>query len=489
MTKNKYKVYLYSFLFLILILAFWFRNHADELYGSIGDYYYKKDNIKQAQSFYEKAFMLGNTDYKLRVNYVNSIINSPLTVKSQEKLVKIAEGDVKDAASSNAEYFLYNLKREIHNKYSGNYILQAPYNQKIIHWGKMPITYGFKNPYTVNDDLIKGVTDAFNEWERVSSCRIKFKQVKINPDIWIEFIEEDIKSPEYGKKYVVAYTTPTITQNKLENMTVKLNIQDLEGNIYSQNQIYNTSLHEIFHALGFMGHSYDNENIMHMAKDNGTLKNDSKSALTYADKITLQLLYKIKPDITNANELEYNYVPYLILGDNDDINYTKLNEAKNYIRKAPNIPNGYIDLAEALVEKKRYTEAVKYLEKALRVSNNNDSKYIVLYNLAVANYYQGLYTLATDYINNAKEIKDSDELHFLQAEIFTKQNQTKDAIKEYEYLIHNNPQNIDYALNLANFYLRKHNYFKARSVLKSFLNKNPQERNNPKLSSYRNLFL
>ena len=487
--KNRYKIYLYSFLFLLVIFAFLFRTHAGEFYGTIGNYYYKQGNIQQAQNFYERAFLLNNNDYKLRINYVNSIINSPLTIKSQEKLVKIVESDIKDSASVNAEYFLYNLKREIHNKYPENYIKQAPYNQKIVHWGKMPITFGFKNPYAANDELIKGVTDAFNELERASSCRINFKQVKINPDIWVEFIEEDIKSPEYGKKYIVAYTSPTITQNKLENMTIKLNIKDLDGKIYSQNQIYNTSLHEIFHALGFMGHSYNKENIMHMAKDNETLQNDSKSALTYADKITLQLLYKIKPDITNANELEYNYVPYLILGDNDDINYTKFNEAKNYIRKAPNIPNGYIDLAEALVEQKRYTEAIKYLEKALQVSHNDDSRYITLYNLAVAYYYQELFELALDYVNYAQEINDKDELHLLKAEIYGKQNKTKEAIKEYEYLIKNNQQNIDYAVNLANIYLKKHDYLKARSILKNFLNRNPQEKNNPKLSSYRNLFL
>ena len=474
---------------ILLATAIFFRNNADKIFGEIGNYYYGKNNIVLAQKFYMRAFNLGNNDYKLRVNYVNSIINSPLTVQSQEKLVKIVNSGIKDAASVNAEYFLYNLKREIHNKYPQNYIQQAPYNQKIIHWGKLPITYSFKNPYSVNEEIVKGVTDAFNEWERASSCRIKFKQVKINPDIWVEFIQEDIENPEYGKKYVVAYTAPVIAQNKLENMTIKINIKDLDGNTYSQNQIYNTSLHEIFHALGFMGHSYDKENIMNMAKDNEILKNDTKAVLTSADKSTLELLYKIKPDITNANELDYKYIPYLILGSGDDINYTKLNEAKNYIRKAPSIPNGYIDLAEALVEQKQYGEAIKYLEKALRVSHNNDSKYIALYNLAVANYYQELYELALDYIKYAQEIEDNDELHLLKAEICLKKSDTKCSIEEYKYLIERNSDNADYAINLANIYLKKHEYFKARKILKNFLNKHPKERNNPKFSGYRKLFL
>lgn len=489
MKKVSYKLFLYLILLLLLATGINFKRNADKLYGNIGNYFYAKNNAEKAQTFYERAFELGNNQTNLRENYVNSIINSPLTIQSQEKLVNIAQGEKRDMASNNAEYFLYNLKREIHNKYPENYILQAAYNQKIVHWGKSPITYAFKNPYAVNDNLIKGVNSAFNEWERASSCRIKFKQVKLNPDIWVEFIQEDVKSPEYGRKYVVAYTTPIINQNILQNMIIKININDLDGKQYSQNQIYNTALHEIFHALGFMGHSYNKEDIMNMSKDSNALINDKKISLTEADKTTLELLYKIKPDITNAQELEYSYVPYLVIGSNEDVNYSKLREAKNYIRRAPSLSGGYIDMASVLAEQKKYNEATGYLEKALRLADNNDTKYIILYNLAVAYFYQDLYDLSLDYITSAKKISNEAELYLLEAEVYKKQKNFEKAIEKYNYLVSQEPENIDYAINLANVYINKRNYIKAREVLKKYIRHNPTETNNQKLVQYRKLFL
>lgn len=489
--KDKARIFAYSFLFIFIIVSLVFRNHATQIYENLGNYYYKKNDTQKAQEFYERAFLLGNESSSLRNNYVNSIINSPLTIEAQEKLVAIINGekDIKDSAYYDARYFLYNLKREIHNKYPENYILQASYNQKIMHWGKMPITYSIKNPYLATDDVLRSVVDAFNEWERVSSGRIKFSQVKINPNIWVEFINEDFLSPKEDKKYIIAYTTPITSQNTLENMVIKINLKNLEGGLFTPNQIYNTSLHEIFHALGFMGHSYEKNDVMYMSQNKDLTVDDKRLYLTSADKSTLELLYKIKPDITNADELKYNYVPYLVLGGDEDINYTKMREAKNYIKRAPSLPNGYIDLADALAAQKRYKEASDCLEKALRITKNKDSIYIIYYNLAVINFYQNSYNIAVDYIKSAMQIKNSEELHFILAEIYLKQEEYEKSIKEYSYLIEKNPAKIDYSINLANIYIKKHKYLAARKVLKQFITKNPKERNNPKLSTYKNLFL
>ena len=82
----------------------------------LGNRYYKQNNIKKAQEFYEKSFALGNKDTGVREIYVNSIINSPLDIDAQEKLVRLAEDNIQDAASIKAKYFLYDLKREIHDR-------------------------------------------------------------------------------------------------------------------------------------------------------------------------------------------------------------------------------------------------------------------------------------------------------------------------------------------------------------------------------------
>jgi len=482
MRYSKVRIVLYTLLIFVLILAIYFHNNTAEVFSHFGDYYLKHNQPQKAINYYERALSQKNYDRKFREKYVNTLINHPLTIESQKKLVEIADGEIQDTAAYNAEYFLYNLKREIHNKYPLNYIKQAPFNQKIMHWGEMPITYSFKNASAVSKELVNAVNDAFDEWERASSCRIKFKRESMsNSNIIIVFMSDKYEKLKEDEKTVIAYTTPILTQNKLKNMVIKFNIYNPEGKMYSPDQMYNTALHEVFHSLGFMGHSYDKNNIMYMAKERET---NERIKLNDADKMTLELLYKIQPDITNAGELNYEYVPYLILGDSEEVNYSKINEAKNYIRKAPRLAMGYIDMADALVAQKRYSAAIGNLEKALRLAKNDEIRSIVYYNLAVSHFYITNYELALDYVNRAQEIKDSEDLHLLKAEIYSKQKNNKLSAAEYEYLYKNSPNNIDYLVNLAAIYKKSNKYMQARKILKDYIKRNPVQKNNPKIQQF-----
>ena len=484
--KNWYKTFLLAFLLFVLILSLLFRLNEASIYAKLGNFYAKKSDYAKSQAFFEKSYDLGNRDTDFRITYVNSLVNSPLTIDAQEKLVKIAEDEIKDSASESAEYFLRNLKKEIHNKYPDNYVKQATYNQQIIHWGKMPITYTFKNKRNIPDELVNAVDNAFDTWERASSVRVRFEKIPTdNANIVVTFTPKQFKNVEYGNKYVIASTTPIFNQKHLEKMEVNLGIYNLDGKLFTPNQMYNTALHEIFHALGFMGHSLERDNIMYMAYNKNVLQDDQRITLNDADKTTLELFYKIKPDITNADNLKYEYIPYLVVGDVKEVNSAKINEAKKYIKNAPTIPAGYIDIAQTLLNQKKYRLANNYLEKALILANNDETRYMVFYNLAITNYYDGNYDLAQVYINKAKEIKDESELHVLNAEVFIKQDKLKSAINEYKNLIKDNPKNIDYTINLANIYIKNKNYLKARKLLKDYVKNNPSEKKNHRLEQYR----
>lgn len=480
---KRYRIFLYSALFISVAAALFFRTNAGEIYARIGNCYYKHNNIVIAQKYYEKSFALGYKDASLREVYVNSIINSPLTLSSQEKLVKIAEDKTADAASVKTKYFLNDLRREIYRKYPSNYIKQAPYNQKIVRWSKFPVTYVFKNASDVPPEYTEEIKNAFETWEKAGSVLFS-ETADENADIIINFQANKAEDIDYGKKYVVAYTTPNINLNLLESMNIKFYIQDPDGNKFSRNQIYNTALHEIFHALGFMGHSYDSGNIMYLAQTPKTVSQDSRRELTDADINTMRLLYKIKPDITNKGELQGEYLPYLVLGDETEVSNSKAREAKHYICHAPTLPGGYIDLAESFVARKQYARAIKALEKALTLADTDDIRYIVYYNLAVSYYYIDHTEIALEYANKALKIKNSEELHFLTAEI-NKKFDKKKAVEEYRYLIRIAPENIDYAINLANIYIKKNEYLDARKVLKNYLKNNPHQKNNEKLSPYK----
>ena len=475
-------------LFLLCLLGLlcsilYVNNHKDIISSKLGDYYFKQNDMAKAQQYFEKAFALGINDTKQRDLYVSSIINSPLDTKSQEKLVKFIQLPVDDGAKLKAEYFLYDFKREIHKKYSDNYISQAPFNQKIIRWSNIPITYNFIKNGEVPDYFIREVENAFTEWEKATDHMLLFSQDEKNPNILISFNENNPAGGS-GKKYVVAYTIPSLEGNKLQQMEIKFYLKEPNDEYYSPNQVYNTALHEIAHAIGFMGHSYDRDNIMYLTKDSISVLNDARETLTPADINTIELLYKIKPDITNSVAADGEYIPYLVLGGKEDVNEAKTKEAKNYIRKAPSLPIGYIDLAESFAAKKEFAKAIRALEHAERLADTNDVKYIVYYNLAVIYYYIDNPEMSETYVNKASEYQNTEELSFLLAEIYAKDKDYDKAIAEYKKLILRNPNNIDYTINLTNIYINNRNYLKAREVLRNYIKNNPQDKNNPRFQAY-----
>ena len=488
--KNWTKLFIILFIFIALIITLFFQSHKANFYANMGVFQIKKNNYSKAQEYFEKSYDLGNKDTDFRNIYVNSLVNSPLSIQAQEQLIKIAQDEIEDSASDSAEYFLRNLKKEIHNKYPNNYIIQAPYNQKVIHWGKLPITYTFRNTKKVPTEFVNAVNEAFNTWERASSARIRFDKISSSQaDIVIQYSAKMNKNIEFGQKYVIASTTPIIHNNKLIKMEMELNIFNQDGKLFTPNQIYNTALHEIFHALGFMGHSFEKDTIMYMTQDMEIFNNNEKKTLSDSDKLTLELLYKIKPDITNAEELKYKYIPYLILGDNKEVNDAKAEEAMHYIKKAPNLPAGYIDYAQTLLINKKYRQSISYLERAFRLSSDKDEIYTILYNLAVANYYDGNYELAHIYIEKAKEYNIDNELNVLDAQIYVKEKELSKAIKIYEELISKNPNNIEFAVSLANIHINNKEYLKARKVLKNYISRNPKDANSSELKQYKILLI
>ena len=111
--------------------------------------------IKYCKKYYEKAFDMGLHKFEDRDAYVNSIINSPLDIAGQEKLIKFLEYPIDDPIKDKVEIFLYDIKREIHTKYPDNFITQAVFNQKIVRWGELPITYKFENTKDVPSYFVK----------------------------------------------------------------------------------------------------------------------------------------------------------------------------------------------------------------------------------------------------------------------------------------------------------------------------------------------
>ena len=481
---NKRTLLFATFGLLIISVVYFFTQNLDKIYVLKANLAFKKNNIELAQYYFEKAFKLGLKDSKQRNIYLNTIINSPLNINAQEKIETLSSGELNDSVKTKAEIFVDNMKQEIHKKYSENFIKQAVYNKKIVHWGNSPITYAFSQIEDVPDYFQSEIESAFDMWEQATDSQLKFQKVEVNPNILITFNPVN-PAQDDGAKYIVAYTIPTIETGKLLHMDILFYLKEPNGKYYSQNQVYSTALHEIVHALGFMGHSDNKDDVMYLTKDSISVENDLRAILSQADINTVKLLYKIKPDITNVeNQIEYDYIPSFVLGDEKEVSNAKIREAKTYIKNAPEMVTGYMDLAEAYVASKEYTKAIKCLERALLYAKSNDMREMIYYNLAVTYYFIDIPDLAQNYLEKSMEIKVTDEKKYLLADLYAKQDLFNEAVSLYDELIEKKPENIEYTLALTNLHVTNKKYFEARKVIKNYMEKNQKDKTNPRFDSY-----
>ena len=95
--------------------------------------------------------------------------------------------------------------------------------------------------------------------------------------------------PEKASKYVSAYTAPIVDLNVLEKMEIKFYLKNHKGKYVTKNQVYNNALHEIYHALGFMGHSEERDSLMYTTSEVYIGKDVHRKTLTEGDINTLKL--------------------------------------------------------------------------------------------------------------------------------------------------------------------------------------------------------
>lgn len=482
--KNKSSWVLLLVLTLVLFGVIYYNNHQDVFYVKKAHKCFKNNDVACVQYNLEKAFELGVNTLPEREMYLNTIITAPLDIKAQEKLLKFMNLEIEDSVKTRAEYFVYDLCREINKKYDSNYIMQSVMNKKIIRWGQSPITYYIQ---PISEELPEyyreEIINAFIDWSKATDFKLSFEEGDEKSNIKIKFNHHNPTETD-DKKYVVAFTTPEIVGNALKKMEIIFYTKDPAGDFYSKNQVYNTALHEIAHALGVMGHSNNRSNIMYLTRDDNGVYEDARAELSFSDVNTMKLLYKLKPDITNVVDKNSEYLPFLVLGDSEDVTNAKIREAKYYIKRNPQIPNGYMDLAEAYVGIKEYSKAIRCLEKGLEFAMSNTMKEMIYYNISICNYYLENYILAEEYMKKAIEIKVTENSKYLLSRIYFALGQVDKAKVELEDLLEKRPYNIEYAIFLANVYLKEKKYFKARKVLKDFIKNNPDEKGNPRFDAY-----
>ncbi len=388
--------------------------------------YYKNQDYVKAYTNLKKAYLADSKNKDYRYYYAKTLTNLTPGITVQKEIFEIASGKELDSAQQVADMKISEWQRKVFNLTGDNYIEQAPFDRGILRWDKtkFPLKTAIIDESGNLPDYYKTeIMSALSQWQD-STGFIKFTMTdnSKNAEIIIKITETPKNTcTQDGCKYVAGYTTPEIKGNLLKKSTITLYSKDPYGNYFSDKEIYNTILHELGHALGIMGHSYSTGDLMYMTTENSNSfyapYRSSFQYLSSQDINTIKLLYMLLPQITNTPMKEFNtkgliYAP-VILGTSEEISSRKLAEAKNYIKNAPELAGGYIDLGVAYAELNKTSSAVKAMKKAYKLAQTKNEKYMACYNLSAIYMNSGHLEEALKYALQAKGIIDSSEVQEL----------------------------------------------------------------------------
>lgn len=394
-------------------------------YVNLGDNEFKKENYIAANKHYSQAVSLAPSNSDYRYKYVQTLTKLKPSIKVQKAVFDISEDARKDRAVYLAKQQIYLWNSQITSSYGSNYIEQTPYDNSVLRWN--PATFPLKVAvdFPVESQMPEYyrnvITRAFYQWQNSTGfIKFTFSSNLKDADIIVKFLPlPESNCDSTGCKYVVAYTEPLIKNQQLKNMTITMYDKDAYGNYFSDKELYNTILHEIGHALGIMGHSYSTDDLMYMSASSSDLNSifsrfrSSFQYISSMDLNTLKLLYNMTPTITNTplSELKTEGLIYspVVLGGIDKINKNKIKEAENYIKRAPDLPNGYIDLASAYAESGNIKKAEQNLQTALNLAKTPNERYIIYYNFAVVYLNNNMPQKALPYAQKAREITNNED--------------------------------------------------------------------------------
>lgn len=396
---------------------------APVIYYNQGKNYLQKQDYVSAYKKLKKAYLLNHKNKDYKYYYVLSLTKLSPTLNIQKEIFKVSQLQERDSAEQLAADKINKWKTYILNSIGENYIEQVPGERGIIRWDlkKFPLKIYIQKDTEVPAYYRTQIINSLNQWQ--SSVEfIKFtltdKPSKAELLIKIKPTPDNV-CDNNSCRYVTGFTQPKYKGNILKQMEITLYSKEPNGNYFSDKEVYNTSLHEIGHALGIMGHSYSKADLMYMENKFYSPDSTSFNYLSAKDLNTIKLLYKLNPDITNTPKPDTKGLIYapIILGDNEQINLKKLKEAQNYIKNAPDLPGGYIDLGIAYAELGNKKEAIKALEQAIKLAKTDNDKYISYFNLAIIYFNNKDTSRALDYALKAQNISDTEDIKELIMEI------------------------------------------------------------------------
>ena len=429
------KVIFYLVIFFVAVLSFNYMKKYESAYLFHKGYaYYNQKDYVQSYTYLKKAYHLNRTNKDYKYYYTKTLTHLSPTVSVQKEVYEIANNE-QDSAQQVAEKQIRDWRFYALKNIGDNYIEQVPLDSKILRWNtsKFPLKVSIttESDLKIPDYYKIEIQKAFLQWQS-SVDILKFALSDKNPDIAVNIQKTPNNLCSEGIcNYTVGYTIPKYNGKILKRMDITLYSNLPDGKFFSDKEIYGTILHEIGHALGIMGHSYSSEDLMYMTRsDTNNLYLPYKSSFQYLsskDINTIKLLYKLVPDITNSENVDTNGLIYapIILGNDNIIRDRELKEALYYIKKAPDMPEGYIKLGAIYADMNKPKDAINSFQKAYNLAKSNIDKYNSMYNMALVYFELKDYEKAVDSAITAKKIDDNDEIDDLLNEIYFNMNSKK----------------------------------------------------------------
>lgn len=312
---------------------------------------------------------------------------------------------------------------------------------EILRWenNKMPLKIyissqnsieGFKSSY------IQEIKEACAKWVSASNGFLKtnFVSNKNSADIKISF-KPNLQPKKNANEFISGLTTPYYDGRKLGTVQIRFATLRPDGTSQTNEDIFNTSIHEFGHALGIWGHSSVQGDVMYPVRIvDGEVK---KKTLSLRDKNTIQTLYELNPNEINSDNSAKNN----ILGNKRDRLEKKLVEAKRYTKEIPNKAISWSQLGRAYLSLGNYNDAVKNFNKALTFDSTFKDARLGL------------------------------------AELYTNTNKLDKAIAEYKKVLTYNPDDIIVNKILAEIYIRNNQKNLAKKVLNDLIIKDSSVKN------------
>ena len=465
---------------------------------------YKKQDYICAFKYYRSAF---STDFDNR-DYVGHYFETLNKMKKiaivQEELSRLLEDYPDNKNAEEIKSIFKELQNEVEKKYGRTYMENAVQGTDVIHWNiqEGPITIfidtstSSKYPGYYYEEIKK----AFEDYAQLLNNKIKFEYINNSDEAKINIVfMENISGGQCESlsncANVMGLTENNVTGSLLSKSVIKFRFKDVDNSNFTRNQIYNIAKHEIGHALGISGHSYNNSDIMYpvsndasWSRESQTLKIERKE-FSYQDKNTMKLLYDTIPDITdkryNTAKNPNMYMPIAVLGTREEIAEKNLAESKRYMGT---VDAGYISqmtLAEGYYNSKDWDNAYNAFHKAIGYAKTDDEMFSVYNNLAVILYNQKNYYQAVEYANMANRYSPTEEANEIKAYSYIEMKKYKAAQILLEQLTKQNPDNTIFSASLVSVYFKQYKVFSALGELKRIKKQNPSAMEDSWLRPYK----